>query len=211
MICEKLRSGLDLTCASIQKKYFQKIVLINRSDILNKRVVFSSVDINEVYTCANRVYFNLFEDKTGFAFETNENSAQIFATFEKSDVQNIPQYKHTVNILIAGVTEDMKCLFVQLDNADLFAVGKYYDGTIEVFGFEFGLETGGYTFDPHNSSGGAVIKLSSNSNSLEDLPPLIYKSTEGNELIDFDNNFGNVILDINGDFNSDFNNDFNNQ
>lgn len=211
MVCDKLRSGLDLTCANLAKKYYQKVVLINRADILNKRIVTSYTDINGDYFCANRVFFNLLEGKKGFSFIMNENSFSIFASFEKSEVENNSQYNHSVNIYIGGVTEEIKCLLTQIDRGDYFGVVQFYDGTIEVFGFEFGLESTSYNYDPHNSSGGAILKLTSNSEALEDFPPFIYKSTEGTEQDDFDNDFEDVILDINGDFNDDFSNDFNNQ
>lgn len=211
MSCESLRNGLDLTCGTFAKKYYQQVVLVNRADVQNKRIVTSSLDIDGNYTCRNRVYFNLKEGKSGFRFSLNENSSSIFANFEKSVQENIPQYNHSVNIVILGVTEDIKCLFTQLDYADYFAAAQYYDGTVEIFGFEFGLTSNNYSYDPHNGSGGAVLKLSSLNDSLEDLPPLIYRSTEGTEVADFDNNFQDVVFDINGDFNSDFSNDFNNQ
>lgn len=211
MVCDKLRRGLDLNCIPIAKKYYQKVVLINRSDILNKRIVTSYTDINGDYFCANRVYFKLFEGLKGFSFKMNENSFSIFANFEKSEVENNSQYNHSVNIVVAGVTEDIKCLLQQIDKGDYFGVAQFYDGTIEVFGFEYGLKSNGYVYDPHNSSGGTVLKLSSNTEALEDFPPFIYKNQEGNEQIDFDNDFEDVIFDINGDFNDDFNNDFNNQ
>ena len=211
MVCDKLRSGLDLNCIPIAKKYYQKIVLINRADVELKRIVTSYTDIEGVYTCANRVYFKLFEGLKGFAFKMNENSFSIFANFEKTDVENTPQYSHSASIVIAGVTEDIKCLLQQLDKGDYFAVAQFYDGTIEVFGFEYGLESGTYNYDPHNTSGGIVIKLSSTTDALEDFPPFIYKNQNGDEQTDFDNDFEDVIFDINGDFNDDFNNDFNNQ
>lgn len=211
MSCEQLRQGLNLDCVGVSKKYYQQVVLVNRADILNKRIVTSSIDIEGNYTCRNRVYFNLIGNRSGFRFSMNENASSIFATFDKTIVENTPQYNHAVNIVVLGVTEEIKCLFTQLDYSDYFAVAQYYDGTVEVFGFEFGLSTNNYAYDPHNGSGGAVLRLSSLNDSLEDLPPLIYRSTEGTDIEDFDNNFQDVIFDINGDFNSDFNNDFNNQ
>lgn len=211
MVCDKLRNGLDLRCIPIAKKYYQKIVLINRADVELKRIVTSYTDINGDYFCANRVYFKLFENLKGFSFKINENSFSIFANFEKTEVENTAQYNHSVNVVIAGVTEDIKCLLQQIDKGDYFGVAQFYDGTIEVFGFEYGLKSAGYNFDPHNSSGGIVIKLSSNTDALEDFPPFIYKNQNGTETEDFDNDFEDVILDINGDFNDDFSNDFNNQ
>ena len=171
MTCEQLRQDLNLDCIGVSKKYYQQIVLVNRADILNKRIVTSSVDIEGIYNCANRVFFNLIDSRRGFRFSMNENSSSIFATFDKTMVENIPQYSHSVNIVILGVDEEIKCLLTQLDYSDYFAVAQYYDGTIEVFGFDFGLSTVNYTYDPQNSAGGAVIRLASLSDALEDNPP----------------------------------------
>ena len=211
MSCENLQQGMDLRCSTYSQKYYQQLVLINREDILNKRIVTSNTDIGGVYHCANRVFFNLKEDLKGFRFSMNENASAIFGNVDKSIVESIPQYSHGVSIVVMGVDEPTKCLLSQLDYGDYFAALQYYDNTIEIFGFEFGLSTINYNYDPHNSGGGAVIRLASLSDALEDNLPFVYKSTEGTEVSDFDNNFQNVIFDINGDFNSDFNNDFNNQ
>jgi hypothetical protein len=57
-----------------------------------------------------------------------------------------------------------------------------------------------------NNDGGALIKLSSGQDALEDELPFIY----GGENSDFDILFENVVFVPHGDFNDDFNNDFNN-
>jgi hypothetical protein len=121
-------------------------------------------------------------------------------------VENVPQYLHSVMVAILGVNQAVKCILKQLDNADYFAAVQLYDGTVEIYGFEFGLTTNNYTFDPMNSDGGALIKLSSSSDALEDEVPYIY----GGNPEDFDNLFLNLPFVPHGDFNDDFNNDFNN-
>lgn len=211
MICEKIRNGLAADCGNFARKYYQQAVIVNREDILGKRIVVSSVDMEGIYTCRNRVYFNLAEDLKGYRFSLNENAESIFGFFDKTVIEGIPQYSHTVNIVAMGISEETKCALSQLDYGDYFAALQFYDGTVEIFGFEFGLSTQNYTFDPQNGGGGSVLKLQSLSDALEDAIPFIYASTEGTELEDFDNDFQNVIFDENGDFNSDFNNDFNNQ
>lgn len=211
-ICDKLRSGLDLTCKSFARKYYQQVVLVNRSDVKNKIVVLSTLDINGNYICRNRAFFDLLNGKTGYRFSVNENSTQIFGVSEKSIIEGIPQYQHSVNVIIKGVDEETKCLLAQLDSGDYFAALQYYDGTIELFGFEYGLSTSGYSYDPANLEGGAIIKLVSMSGAYEDEHPLVYKNNStGNEIEDFDNNFVTSVVDLNGDFNNDFNADFNNQ
>jgi hypothetical protein len=209
-ICEKLRNGQNTICINPAKKYYQQVVLVNRSDVNNSRIVTSGIDIDDNYQCRNRVYFDLKEDKTGYRFTTFESGMTVFGLYEKTVVNGIPQYSHSVNIVLVGVDEDVKCLLKQLDSGDYFAALQYYDGSIEIFGFEFGLTTSNYSYDPANLGGGAIIKLNSMPDSLEDEPPFVYKTQTPNlEITDFDNNFVGVVYDINGDFNDDFNFDFN--
>jgi len=206
MSCEKLRAGLDLSCGNIVKKYYQQAILVNREDVLNKLILTSTVSIADVYECRHKVSFNLKTGKTGFLFSASENSSSIFGVVEKSVVQGVPQYSHSVTILVLGVSQSVKCVLKQLDNADYFVVLQLYDGTVEVYGFEFGMTTDNYTFDPMNSEGGAIIKLKSLSDALEDELPFIYEG----DSTDFDNFFLDVTFVPSGDFNNDFSNDFNN-
>lgn len=206
MACEKLRAGLDLSCGNIVKNYYQQLVLINRGDILNKQILTSVTNIDDTYDCRHRVIFNLKPDLSGFMFKISENASSIFGSFDKSVLENVPQYLHAVMVAVLGVNQAVKCVLKQLDNADYFAALQMYDGTVEIYGFEFGLTTNNYTFDPQNSDGGALIKLSSSSDALEDEVPYIY----GGNPEDFDNLFLNLPFVPHGDFNDDFNNDFNN-
>lgn len=206
MSCERLRNGLDLSCGNGSKKYYQQAVLVNREDVLNKLILTSTLSIADVYECRHKVAFDLKEGKSGFLFSATENSSSIFGVVEKSVIQGVPQYSHSVTIVVLGVSQGVKCILKQLDYADYFVALQLLDGTIEIFGFEFGMTTSNYSYDPQNSEGGAIIKLISNSDAMEDELPFIY---EGNES-DFDNLFDGVIFNPNGDFNSDFNNDFNN-
>ena len=206
MSCEKLRVGLNLACGNIVKKYYQQAVLVNREDVLNKLILTSTVSIEDVYDCRYKVSFNLKPDKTGFLFSASENSSTIFGVVEKSVVQGIPQYLHSVTVLVLGVSQTVKCILKQLDYADYFCALQLYDGTVEIYGFEFGMTTDNYTYDPMNSEGGAIIKLKSLNDALEDELPFIYEG----DSTDFDNLFSDVVFVPSGDFNDDFNNDFNN-
>ena len=212
MTCAKLRQGQENDCRNRANKYYQQVVLVNREDLLNKMVLTSTISISDEYECRHRVLFNLMEDKTGYRFSINENSSAIFGNFEKTVSEGIPQYLHSVTIIISGVSEETKCILDQLDYGDYFAALQFYDGTIEIYGFDFGLSTIGYTYDAQNGGGGSVIQLKSLSDSLEDYSPYVYRSSViGNEIEDFNNNFEDIPFEINGDFNDDFNNDFNNE
>lgn len=208
-ICEQLRSGQNTICNPPAQKYYQQVVLVNREDVNNSRIVTSFVNIDDTYNCRNRVYFDLKDNKTGYRFTSNESGMTVFGLWEKTIVNGIAQYSHSVNIVLTGVDEDVKCLMKQLDSGDYFAALQYYDGTIEIFGFEFGLTTSNYSYDPANLGGGAIIKLNSMPDALEDEPPFVYKTqTPGLGITDFDNDFVGVVYDVNGDFNDDFNFDF---
>lgn len=212
MTCAKLRTGMSLGCVSTSKKYYQQAVLVNREDVLNKKIITSSVSIDDEYLCRHRVFFDLKEGKTGFLFALNENTNSIYGTAEKSLVEGIPQYNHTVSIVVVGVDEETKCVLNQLDYADYFAALQFYDGTIEIFGFEYGLTAANYSYDPANNQGGMVLRLNSVAGSFEDELPFVYRSgILNNEITDFDNLFSENVYDENGDFNADFNDDFNNE
>jgi len=206
MSFEKLRSGLDLSCGNVVKNYYQQAVLVNREDVLNKLILTSTLSIEDIYSCRHSVIFNLKPDLSGFLFSMTENGSTIFGTVEKSVVNGIPQYSHSVTINVLGVNQNVKCTLKQLDSSDYFVAVQLYDGTVEIYGFEFGMTTANYTYDPQNAGGGAVIKLISMSDALEDELPFIY----GGNNNDFNNLFKNVIFVPRGDFNDDFNNDFNN-
>lgn len=201
-----------MSCATHAKRYFQQCVLVNRSDIEEKAILTSYVDVEGEYHCRHRVLFKLFDGLSGLRFTLGENASTIYGTSEKTVENGIPQYIHTVNIAVLGVSEVAKCIQSQLDYSDYFAALQLYDGTVEIFGFEYGLATQDYTYDPQNTGGGSILKLTSLDDSLEDELPFIYRSsTEGGENEDFDNNFLNNEFNVTGDFNDDFNDDYNNQ
>lgn len=210
-VCDKIWSGLDMECAPIIRKNYQRVVLVNRSDVRNKSISTSYVNIGGEFVCRHRIMFDLHEGKTGYLYSLGENSASIFGSAEKTDKEGIPQYLHTVTLPITGIDEASKCVLSQLDKADYFAAILYYDGTVEIYGFEYGLSTGSYTYDPINSGGGAITKLQSDGDSLEDDLPLLYVSQNATPTEDFDNLFAQHEITIGGDFNDDFNNDLNNQ
>lgn len=161
MACEKLRNGLDLSCGNVVKNYFQQAVLINREDVLNKQILKPTTSIDDIYECRYKIIFNLKPDLKGFLFKLGDNSSSIFGSFEKSLIESIPQYNHSTTIAVLGVNQAVKCILEQLDYADYFCALQLFDGTVEIYGFEFGMATNNYTYDPQNNDGGALIKISS--------------------------------------------------
>lgn len=209
-VCGNLYAGLDMTCIEPVRRNRQEVVLVNRSDVRTKAISTSYLNIDGDFVCRHRVMFDLKQGATGYLYRIGQNASAIFGSAEKTEKNGIVQYSHTVTVAVVGVDEQSKCILSQLDLADYFAAIKYSDNTVEVYGFEYGLKTAGYTYDPTNTDG-ALLKLVSDNDALEDELPLIYYSQDGTESEDFDNLFANHEITYVGDFNDDFNDDFNNQ
>lgn len=207
MSCALLQKGFDLSCGGFAKKYFQQLVLVNRADLLSYSIqTKKSINLTET-ECRHRVRFKLKEGKTGYRFSANEKGSNIFGTYEKSKINSRTEYAHKIQLILSGTDEELKCLIRNLDNGNYFGALQFYDGTVEIFGFEYGLTTNDYTSDLQANRGIIYLELISDKDALEDEPPFIYFS-DGNENDDFNNNFdSNPVVEL-GDFNDDFNNDF---
>lgn len=209
MDCIKLRQDYNIDCKKLFVKYDQQLILINKKDVLEHQIQTSTVDLLDNYTCYHNILFKLKENKTGFLITSNNKGSNIFGTTSKTEKYGIPYFSHTIQLPILGIDLQSKCFLNQLNLADYFGVLRHSSGVIEVYGFEYGLNTNDYVIDLQNTSGVSLINLTSNENELEADLPFIYKSgTFGNENIDFDNLFSENSNLPNGDFNNDFNNDF---
>lgn len=196
MACDTLKKGLDLRCRTIYRKYVQKAVIINMSDIKQK-----------IYYDYAKAIFVLKENKTGYAFIATDQSLQIDGKFSKSRQMNLNRYQHTVSIPIVGVTDEVKNILKELDDGIFIAALKFSDGTIEIYGMEYGLITAPYTYSVQNAEGGSSIELVSKTE--ERTPPMIW-NTEIRPASDFDDLFvdsGDPIV-VPGDYSYDYSNDY---
>lgn len=186
--CAKLVNGIDIGCNPPVRKYYQQAVFINKTDI--DTVTITPPD-TEAETCNYNVQFTLKAGTTGYRVSGPEAGTSFFGSFDKSRSDlGFPQYIHNASILLAGISEDVKCILDSIDKGQFVVVYQLGDGTVEVYGIEAGLTTGDYTYDVQGGGGGTAVVLSS----LEDAPerylPLIYVSeTPGDETIDFDDAF----------------------
>lgn len=205
-VCLDLMKGFDLECdGAVYKKYYQNIVLVNRADV--DQFYISST------ATQHRIYFNLNSGKTGYLFRSTENGGSINADFSKSTQKGINYYDHKLNIPVVGINENSKTLLKQLDKADYFAAIQFKDGTVEIYGFNFGLKTQNYSYQPQGS-GGTTLDLVSKYKEYD--PPYVYvPSLDYNDTgydpqaeIDFNNLFADIPPIYGGDFNNDFNDDF---
>lgn len=195
-VCATLLAGQDSTCEAPKRRYYQQAVIIPKADIDATTVVIDKTDYEAVTpTCKYTVTFGLKEGKTGFKFIGPSNGSNFFGTFDKTNSDlGFNQYKHNANILIVGASEAAKCILEGLDKGSYVVAYQFTDGTVEIYGFENGLSTVDYTYDPQGGGGGSAIVLSSNDVAPENYLPLIYKSlTLGGEEADFDTAFENPV------------------
>lgn len=196
MGCVNLIKGFDIGCEALFRKYYQNVILINKSDVFQTAI--------STTTEQHRIQFNLLPGKTGYLFTGNENVGLLNAKFSKKEEKGVPYYNHSVDIVIAGTSENVKTILKQIDNSRFFAAIQFKNGDVEIYGFENGLGSGDYEYSAQSSLGGAVINLSSKYDEYE--PPYLYHSNSIND--DFNDLFAGLPNFLGGDFNQDFNDDF---
>src|SRR5690606_14160736 len=187
-LCAKLFNGLDVSCDAPVRKYYQQAVIINKSDIDDYTITLPNAETEE---CNYKVAFELKAGTTGYRILGAEAGSSFYGSTDKSRSDlGYAQYIHNVGILVAGVTEEVKCILDSLDKGSFVVALQLKDGTVEIYGIVNGLTTGDYSYNIQEGGGGTQIILSS----LEDAPesnlPLIYESAvPGQETEDFDDAF----------------------
>lgn len=197
MGCVSLIKGLDLNCLDeFFRKYYQNVILINRNDVNQFQITTN--------TTQHRIRFNLSAGKTGYLFSNSETVGILKAKFSKNEAKGINTYRHSVDIVVSGTSENIKTLLKQLDNSDYFAAIQFKSGDVEIYGFENGLGSSGYEYDATSGVGGSVINLVSKFDEYE--PPYLYYSNDITG--DFDDLFAGLPDFLGGDFNNDYSDDF---
>jgi len=194
-LCAQLVNGLDVGCIAPVRKAYQQAVLINKTDIDPSTVVINLPDATAVPpTCSYNATFALKAGKTGYRIVGAEAGSSFYGSHDKSRSDlGFPQYVHNVGILIAGITEQVKCVLDSLDKASFVVALQWKDGTVEIFGLSNGLTTGDYSYNVQEGGGGTQIILSSLEDAPENNLPLIYTSlVPGQENEDFDDAFAVV-------------------
>lgn len=174
-ICGILKNGQDASCVAPARRFYQQVVLINKSHI-DPDTVEINVPTAENPDCTYNVQFALKSGETGLRFTGPESGSSYKGYFDKtlSDL-GFTQYKHNAQILVVGSTEEAKCILDSLSKGKYVAVYQFTDGTVEVYGFENGLTTGDFTYDVQEGGGGTAIVLSSLDIAPENYVPLVYK------------------------------------
>jgi len=187
-LCAKLFNNLDISCIAPPRKFWQQVVLINKSDIADYTVTLPNATTEE---CNYNVSFTLADGTTGYRITGPEAGSSFYGAYDKSrsDI-GFAQYIHNVGFLVAGESEESKCILESLDKGSFVAALQLKDGTVLIYGLINGLTTGDYSYNIQEGGGGTPIILSS----LEDAPegnlPLVYVSAvPGQESEDFDDAF----------------------
>lgn len=194
-VCGVLLDGQDQSCTPPKRRYYQQVVVINKSDIDPASVVKSLTDYESPSpVCEYGVSFSLKEGKTGHRFSGIEAGSSYFGTFDKTRSDfGYPQYIHNANLLVVGADAASKCVLSALDKGSYVVAYQFADGTVEIYGFDNGLATGDYSYDIQGGGGGSAVILSSLENAPEnDLPYVYISAVPGQEGADFDSNFANT-------------------
>lgn len=185
-ICAELRNGFDLSCRrDITKRYYQEAVLINHTDIDHEN---TNVSLMAGASCDYAINLVLKQGRSGvrFKFPDGGNTVKGFVSKSKTD-NGFIQYLHQVQIMMTGLSEEQKCILDKLDHGRFVVALQATDGTVEIYGYKYGLTTGDYTNDIVENGGIGVIPLQSDENAQEEYLPLVYKPAPGGSATaDFD-------------------------
>lgn len=194
MSCINVNTGLNVCNGITGRRYYQKIVLINKDDVKE-----------HVILPMGMIRFQLKENKSGILFKGKDNLLSFNASVSQVTVDGIPNYVHSVTVPVFGVSAETKAILRELVSASYFAAIMFIDGTIEIYGFHNLLKAEDYDYSVQ-TEGGLIITLSSPQDNEEDDLPYIY--TSDNPIRDFENLFQDVPDAVLGDFSDDFSNDF---
>src|SRR5690554_6314237 len=112
-LCAKIFNGLDVSCVKPVSKYYQQAVIINKSDI---DTYTTDLPDAEAETCEYKVQFALKAGTTGYRIQGAENGSSFYGSVSKSrNDLGYAEYIHNVGILVAGLSEESKCILDGLD------------------------------------------------------------------------------------------------
>jgi len=205
MSCIELLNGRDYTCLTPNRKYVQKAVLVRISHVLKYNAMIS----NQNY----KLSFNLKNNANVVSIDYNDNANVVFGSYQKSEKNDLTQYKHKVQIATFNVSESTKTMLNSLAQAQYFACLMYQDQTIEVYGFHNGLQLADYDYNPANNNGGGILSLESVSQEytmpyILENNPYIKSIFQPISLDDFPTPIDPAPIDGRVRFNDDFNIDF---
>lgn len=206
--CEDLINGYSVGCTNDQRLFIQKLVLINKSSVLDYLVKKTSVGIDNAFNCNHNIVFRLKEGERGKLISQIHNARNVFGSHERSEDSNVSEWTHSVSFIVQGYNENLICFLNNLNTAHYFAAAMLTDGTVIIYGFDNGLRPNNYSIDLQGNNGVTSVKLETAKSEEEQEQPYIYNSLASTPENDFNNLFADIPDFTSGDFNNDFNNDF---
>ena len=185
-ICDIVGQNFAQGCSNdFVSKYYQQIVLINKSDI-NPSTIIKDTTTPGAYN----VFFALKTGKKGYRFTGNESNRSISGVTEKTkDAVAGVRYNHKVNYTIYSTSQEIKRLFKAFDKGLFVAALQLTNGEVEIYGLDNGLISGDYTLDVSGTKGATALVFQSDEESLENNLPYTFKSADPNA--NFDVEFAN--------------------
>lgn len=206
-LCEDILNGYNSGCENNQRRFVQKIVLLNKSDILEYKILKSRLDINGGLNIDHSIYFRLKDGKKGISVTNIHNGYNVNGTWDFSENDYSQNYTHSIKFITTGYNDSLAYFLSVINTALYFATLCMSDGTVLVFGFDNGLHSSSYKVDLQGANGVTQITLQTGKNEEEYNAPFIYQS--GNiAQNDFDNLFADLPPIQVGEFSDDFNNDY---
>lgn len=199
MICYKIKEGVNFCNPDNAKRWIQRVVLFNRGDVGNDTIIRNRYTI--FFKTNNKISEEIGDTSLigGYAFEYPDVYAQILGNAESVEDMNYRQWRHNVQVSLAGFEHFKK--LDELNRGEIFAALLDSNDNIWIFGFDYGLKPAvDYLYQNIE-----MDTITLQSRVLEDTPPLLYLG----DTSDFWNNFTEVEdIPKKGDFNNDFNDDF---
>ena len=191
MICYNIKNGLDFCDADYAKRWIQRVVLINKKDV-----------VDEVRD-SNVISFSLDSGKKGAAFDFVKGSNSVLANCEIVRKFDYAQFRHNVQIPYASFVNNP--MLIDLARGEFFAAIMDGKKRVWILGYDYTLRTQDDLISHIETD---ILTLRSDESGLEDTPPLRFYSDD--PIDDFYNDFENLPEPVLGEFSDDFSNDFNN-
>lgn len=187
MVCYRIKNGLNLCGYNYTKRWVQRVVLINKSDV------------TDVVRDDNVISFSL--SGSGQAFEMGTGNS-ILGNCETIAKNGYAQFKHNVQMPFVSFTNNMT--LIDVVRGEYFAALMDGYNRVWIFGYDYTLRAQDDLIDHIEVD---ILTLRSDDSGLEDVPPLRFYSDD--PVGDFYNNFENLPEPILGEFSDDFSLDFN--
>lgn len=189
MICYNIKNGLDFCNKNYTKRWYQRVVLINKKDVA------------EEIRDGNVISFAL--NGKGYAVDYVDVSDSILGNYETVTKFDYAQFRHNVQVPFLSFTNNP--MLVDLVRGEFFAALMDGYKRVWIFGYDYTLRAQDGLI---NHTQADILTFRSDESGLEDTPPLRFYSS--NPVDDFFNDFENLPEPILGEFSDDFSDDFNN-